>query len=196
MLERLGVPFTTLPPKLGERARRNESPASLAGRLAEAKALWGADNLDSVQRLDGATRTANARGTGHRVLVIGSDQTAELDGKLLRKPGDARTASAQLARASGQEMRFHTGIALFNVGTQSLRVAVEPCSVVFRPLSESDIARYVERERPFAQVGAFKSESLGISLFEQFVGSDPTALVGLPLIRLVEFLRAEGMNIP
>lgn len=186
LLGRLGLPFEALVPGLSERPRRNESPAGLAGRLAEAKAVWGANNTSN---LDG-------NGESGDILVIGSDQTAELDGELLRKPGDSRTAISQLKRASGREICFYTGVALLNATTNSLRVSVEPFRVVFRKLTEAEIRRYVKAERPFGQVGAFKSESLGISLFDHMSGQDPTALVGLPLIRLTSFLRAEGVEVP
>ena len=192
LLQRLGLPFTTLVPDISERERRGESPAGLAGRLAEAKAEWGERNYAESALVDEADMDASSS----QVLVIGSDQTAELDGELLRKPGNARSAAAQLRRASGREVHFHTGLALLNATSGSLRVSVEPYSVVFRDLSKDEIKRYVQADRPFSQVGAFKAESLGISLFKRMSGLDPTALIGLPLIRLTEFLRAEGVRVP
>ncbi len=191
LLERLGIDFDTVVPRLSERERRNETPAGLAGRLAEAKAAWGANNF-SLPEWDAEACEEEYDG----LLVIGSDQTAELDGELLRKPENARSARAQLKRASGREMSFYSGVALLNTQTNSLRVAVEPFRVTFRQLSKNEIKRYVSAETPYDQVGAFKSESLGISLFERASGFDPTALVGLPLIRLTNFLRAEGIEIP
>ena len=192
LLQRLGLPFTTLVPNISERERRGESPAGLAGRLAEAKADWGAANFSETALFD----DGDLGEPSSQVLVIGSDQTAELDGELLRKPGNARSAAAHLKRASGREVRFHTGLALLNATTGSLRVSVEPFSVVFRDLSKQEIKRYVKADRPFSQVGAFKAESLGISLFTRLSGPDPTALIGLPLVRLTEFLRAEGVQVP
>ena len=192
LLQRLGLPFTTLVPNISERERRGETPAGLASRLAEAKAAWGANQFSETALL-GEEDIGNDQSD---ILVIGSDQTAELDGELLRKPGNARSAVAHLKRASGREVRFHTGLALLNATTGSLRVSVEPSSVVFRELSKDEIKRYVQSDRPFSQVGAFKAESLGISLFSRLSGMDPTALIGLPLIRLTEFLRAEGVHVP
>jgi len=192
LLQRLGRPFTTLVPDISERERRGETAAGLAGRLAEAKAEWGAGHFSESALIE----EDDLGDAPSQVLVIGSDQTAELDGELLRKPGNARAAAAQLKRASGREVRFHTGLALLNATTGSLRVSVEPFSVVFRDLDKDEIRRYVQADHPFSQVGAFKAESLGISLFTRVSGLDPTALIGLPLIRLTEFLRAEGVRVP
>jgi len=192
LLQRLGIPFATLTPNISERERRGETPAGLAGRLAEAKAEWGASHFSKSAFSEEEELSESSSG----LLVIGSDQTAELDGELLRKPGNAKAAAAQLKRASGREVRFHTGLALLNATTGSLRISVEPFSVVFRNLDKDEIKRYVRAERPFSQVGAFKAESLGISLFARLSGLDPTALIGLPLIRLTEFLRAEGVRVP
>lgn len=196
LLERLGIEFEVIVPRLSERPRRSETPAGLAGRLAEAKAMWGANNLDKLASSDNRSEHKSGTKADGPVLIIGSDQTAELDGELLRKPGNAHTARAQLKRASGREICFYTGVALFNTRTDSLRVAVEPYRVTFRDLAKDEIKRYVKAEEPFEQVGAFKSESLGITLFERVSGFDPTALVGLPLIRLTQFLQAEGVEIP
>ena len=196
LLQRLGLPFETVVPKLSERPRRRETPAGLAGRLSEAKAVWGANNAHDLELFEDDQLDAAGNGGSNDILVIGSDQTAELDGELLRKPGDSRSAIAQLKRASGREICFYTGVALLNATTDSLRVSVEPFRVVFRTLTEDEIKRYVKAERPFGQVGAFKAESLGISLFDHMSGFDPTALVGLPLIRLTSFLRAEGVEVP
>lgn len=196
LLQRLGIAFEIIVPRLSERPRRNETPAGLAGRLAEAKAMWGANNLAKLESRDENSEQGNATVSDGDTLIIGSDQTAELDGELLRKPGDARSARAQLKRASAREICFYTGVALFNTQTDSLRVSVEPYRVTFRDLSKDEIKRYVKAEQPYEQVGAFKSEALGITLFERVSGFDPTALVGLPLIRLTEFLHAEGVEIP
>lgn len=196
LLGRLGLPFEKVVPKVSERPKRRESPAGLAGRLSEAKAVWGASNLDELDIFTDNHSEAAGHGHSEDILVIGSDQTAELDGELLRKPGDAKSAITQLKRASGREICFYTGVALLNATTNSLRVSVEPFRVVFRKLSKDEIKRYVKADRPFGQVGAFKAESLGISLFDHMSGSDPTALVGLPLIRLTSFLRAEGVEVP
>jgi septum formation protein len=127
--------------------------------------------------------------------VIGSDQVAHLDGDLLGKPGDAAGAQAQLARASGREVEFLTAVALVDGGTGTILRHVDRTVVRFRALKPSEIAAYVERDQPLDCAGGFRSEGLGIVLFERISSEDPTALVGLPLIALARMLRQAGMDI-
>jgi septum formation protein len=176
LLERLKLPFVTASPEVDE-ARGPDEPATvLVVRLAEAKARAVA-------------------GTYPQALIIGSDQVAVIDDDILGKPGDRERAIEQLTRASGKTVVFYTGLCLFNAATGRCRTICEPFRVCFRHLTTAQIAGYVDRERPFDCAGSFKSEGLGIALFERLDGDDPNALVGLPLIRLVGLLAAAGVDI-
>lgn len=150
--------------------------------------------MDLVRRLAEAKARAGAAQAG-RALVIGSDQVAVVGDEVLGKPGSAERACAQLARLSGQRVVFLTGLCLFNSAEDRTQLEVVPFSVVFRHLSSTQIQDYVRREQPFNCAGSFKSEGLGIALFERMEGDDPTALIGLPLIRLVGMLEAEGLAV-
>jgi MAF protein len=154
-----------------------EAPDALVRRLSEAKAR-------SV-----ATRFPAA-------LIIGSDQVASLDGEILGKPGGRDTAIAQLRKASGRCVTFYTGLSLVDAAHQTALTVCEPFHVHFRRLTPEQIARYVDRETPFDCAGSFKSEGYGITLFARLEGEDPTALVGLPLIRLVQLLGEAGVALP
>lgn len=129
-------------------------------------------------------------------LVIGSDQVAVLDGNILGKPHTPERAIQQLRDASGKSVTFLTGLALLNSASRRIQVACVPFTVHFRHLDESRIRRYVEAERPLDCAGSFKAEGLGVSLFRSTEGEDATSLVGLPLIRLVDMLLEEGVEIP
>ena len=129
-------------------------------------------------------------------LVIGSDQVAVNDGKILGKPGSFEKAVEQLSMASGKVVQFYTGLTLMNSQTGVQQSEVVPFAVHFRALSEVRIARYLQAEEPYNCAGSFKSEGLGITLFERLEGSDPSALMGLPLIRLVRMLEQEGAKFP
>jgi MAF protein len=176
LLERLGLPFLTAAPQVDESRRPGESPETLVTRLAEAKARAVAMAFPEA-------------------LVIGSDQVACVDGEILGKPGGRERALAQLTQAAGKEVVFHTGLCLLNSATGQAQVVREPFRVHFRSLTQAQIAGYVDREQPFNCAGSFKSEGLGIALFERLEGDDPNALVGLPLIRLVAMLEAEGVDV-
>lgn len=176
LMERLDLEFSVCSPDVDETPRAGESPMDLVRRLAEAKARAGAAQAG-------------------RALVIGSDQVAVVGDEVLGKPGSAERACAQLARLSGQRVVFLTGLCLFNSAEDRTQLEVVPFSVVFRHLSSTQIQDYVRREQPFNCAGSFKSEGLGIALFERMEGDDPTALIGLPLIRLVGMLEAEGLAV-
>lgn len=176
LLGRLGLEFSTCSPDVDEQRRPNELPRDLVLRLSEAKARAGAEQL----------------GTG---LYIGSDQVAVVDDEILGKPGNFANACAQLTRLSGRQVHFLTGLCLYNSVTQGLQLDVVPYTVVFRELSAAQIEDYVRREAPFNCAGSFKSEGLGVALFAAQEGTDPTALVGLPLIRLVSMLDNEGVPV-
>jgi septum formation protein len=130
--------------------------------------------------------------------VIGSDQVAELDGRPIGKPGTPERARQQLAASAGRTVVFHTAVCLADTRSTPIRVdaALDRTEVVFRPLSAGEIARYVERERPLDAAGSFKAEGAGIALFERIETTDPTALIGLPLIALARLLRAAGFTLP
>ena len=130
-----------------------------------------------------------------QALVIGSDQVADCDGDILGKPGTEPRAREQLARLSGKRVRFLTGLCLLNAARGHSHVTVVETPVHFRKLSEEEIADYVAREQPVDCAGAFKSEGLGIALFREIGGSDPNALIGLPLIELCAMLRSEGVSV-
>lgn len=176
LLTRLGLSFTVQAPNVDETRLPSEKAPMLAARLAEWKAR-------AVVR---DTPTA---------LVIGADQAAVLDGDIIGKPGNHPQAVAQLQRASGRTVIFYTGVCLLDGASDSCQVAVEEFRVVFRPLTATMIESYLQREQPYACAGSFKSEGLGIALFERLTGDDPTSLIGLPLIRLTRMLEAAGVAV-
>ena len=177
LLERLRLPFRAVAPQVSEAYESGELPADRAARLALAKAEALAERHPEA-------------------LVIGSDQVAALGQQLLDKPGDAARCRAQLEAASGARVRFHTGCALLGAGGAVRLVHLDTTTVLFRSLEAAEIARYVEAERPFDCAGGFRAEGLGISLFERIESSDPTALIGLPLIWLAAALRHAGCAVP
>ena len=179
LLTRLTPDFRTLAPAVDESPLADETPAGTAMRLAAAKAR-------AIAAL-----CPNA-------LVIGSDQVAQIDGHALGKPGSVAAARAQLSASSGRSVEFHTAICLVDTRADVLResMACDTTRVVFRDLASAEIARYVDAEQPLDCAGSFKAEGLGIALFERIESSDPTALIGLPLVALARLLRAAGIAIP
>lgn len=176
LLARLQLPFQTADPAVDEAVHAGESPEQLVQRLARSKAEAVAAGFPQA-------------------LVIGSDQVAVCDGEILGKPGDEARAREQLARLSGKRVRFLTGLCLLNAAQGRSHLTVVETPVQFRDLSEREIIDYVRRERPVDCAGAFKSEGLGIALFREIGGSDPNALIGLPLIELCAMLRSEGVSV-
>ncbi len=186
LLERLGLPFETMAPDVDETPLPQEAPEMLVSRLSKAKAQAVAGKLTEA-------------------LVIGSDQLVAVDGDVLGKPGTEEKARAQLARLSGREVTFLTGLCLAPAGSAQGSPqddAVVPAEfelietpVRFRALSAAQIADYVAREQPLDCAGAFKSEGLGIALFERIGGDDPNALIGLPLIALCGMLERAGLPV-
>src|SRR5688500_8439831 len=174
LLRRLGLGFEPVAPGVDESPKGAESPGARALRLARAKALAVA-----------------ARYPGS--WVIGSDQVADLEGRILGKPGDAARCRAQLGAESGSVVEFHTAAVLLRHEPRSALEHVDRTAVRFRRLTTAEIARYVELDRPFDCAGSFRSEGLGAALFESMETCDPTALVGLPLIWLAGALRATGL---
>ena len=176
LLERLSIPFLVVHPDIDESPLEGETPDALVRRLSEQKALAVGTRV----------------GTG---LVIGSDQVALLDDSVLGKPGDHANNVAQLAGASGRWVEFRTGIALLDAASGRIRSDVVPFAVKFRPLTASEIEAYVSRERAYDCAGGFRAERLGSALFECMRGDDPTALLGLPMIRLCAMLRSAGHDV-
>ncbi len=176
LLTRLGIGFATAAPDVDETPRRGETPDALVRRLSEAK--------------------ARAVGETCRGLIIGSDQVATTGSDILGKPGTHERAVAQLQHLSGKTVTFHTGLCLLNSENGELQLDVVPFRVVFRQLDDERIERYLQHDRPYNCAGSFKSEGLGITLFERMQGDDPTALIGLPLIRLTTMLARAGMVLP
>jgi len=177
LLERLGLPFETFAPQLDESRQRGEAATQLVRRLAEAKARAAASAFPNA-------------------LIIGSDQVAVCGEDILGKPGSHDNACRQLARLAGQRVSFLTGLCLFDSRSASVRLDLVPYHVTFRALTEAQIDRYLRAEQPYNCAGSFKSEGLGISLFEAMEGEDPSALIGLPLIRLVSWLNEAGVAVP
>ncbi len=177
LLDRLQLAFAAARPEVDETALPNELPRALAIRLAQAKAQA------VVQRLpiDG--------------WVLGSDQVAELDGRALGKPGSRDAAIAQLTAMAGHVVRFHTALCLVHSNGHTC-AEIDLTEVRFRALTATEIERYVDAEQPFDCAGSFKSEGLGISLFDAIDSHDPTALIGLPLIATARLLRQVGFNVP
>ncbi len=176
LLQKLGLSFSIAKPDIDESVLANEQPEQLVKRLAEQKAKAIASAYPEA-------------------LIIGSDQVAVIDNTIMGKPGNHDNAVKQLSIASGKTVRFLTGLALFNAKTSQMQSLVEPFNVSFRQLTLEQINGYLYKEQPYQCAGSFKSEGLGISLFSQLEGDDPNSLIGLPLIRLIDMLQHEGIDI-
>ncbi len=176
LLSRLNLPFDTVSPDVDETPNQGEAPADLATRLALAKAREVASRHPAA-------------------VVIGSDQVADLLGVSLGKPGTHERATAQLRQMSGQTVIFQTAVAVVCAATRYERVALAPVKVVFRELSDAEIESYLQAEKPYDCAGSAKSEGLGIALLERIDNDDPTALIGLPLIRTARMLREAGIQL-
>ena len=176
LLERLRIPFSVESPHVDETPLPGELPVALAQRLALAKAQAVAARFPTA-------------------LVIGSDQVADLDGQSLGKPGHHARAVQQLQQMSGKVVVFQTAIAVVCLELGFCQQALAPVKVQFRTLSASEIENYLQAEQPYDCAGSAKSEGLGIALLERIDNDDPTALIGLPLIRTAALLRAAGMDL-
>ena len=175
LLQRLRLPFDCDAPRVDETPLPGEAPAALARRLALAKAR------EVAQRHPGA-------------VVIGADQVAELDGQPIGKPGTHARAVAQLQAMRGRRVLFHTALAVLRPDTGFEAEALAPVAVRFRALSDAEIETYLRLEQPYDCAGSAKCETLGIALLDAIDSDDPTALVGLPLIRTAALLRAAGLD--
>lgn len=177
LMERLRLAFDAVAPDCDERARPGESAGALVERLAEAKAR-------SVAPLH------------PDALVVGSDQVAALGGRILTKPGTAARAMEQLSACSGRRVVFHTGLALVDARAGTAAVEHVDYSVDFRALDRATIERYLATEAPYDCAGSIRAEGYAVTLFDGMAGPDPTALIGLPLIRLAALLREHGIALP
>lgn len=177
LLQRFGLPFEVVGPHVDETPQPNEVPAALAQRLALAKA-----QAVAAQRPE--------------AIVIGSDQVADLHGQPLGKPGTHERAVAQLRQMSGQTVLFQTAVAVVCAATGLAACELAVVRVVFRDLTDAEIERYLRAEQPYDCAGSAKSEGLGITLLDHIDNDDPTALIGLPLIRTARLLRQAGLQLP
>lgn len=178
LLERLGLEFSCISPSIDESQQENESPTELVARLALEKAKAVASQ---------SSRTA---------LIIGSDQLAVCGNTVLGKPGNFENAVEQLSNCSGKQVSFLTSLCLYRAEPKLELNATIPINVHFRNLSQPEIERYLIKDTPYDCAGSFKSESLGVALFDKVETDDLTALEGLPLITLCKFLRQAGVQIP
>jgi septum formation protein len=176
LLERLGLRFETISPRIDETPLPQEAPADTALRLAILK----------------------ARSQQHAypdALIIGSDQVAASGARRYGKPGNHETAARQLRELSGKTIEFHTALALLDARNDQVQSRLVPCRVVFRRLDEPLIQKYLEREKPYDCSASAKAEGLGIALIERIDTEDPSSLIGLPLIALTEMLERAGLPV-
>jgi len=176
LLGRLGMPFEVISPSIDETRHKGESPTALVKRLAVEKARAVAGKYTNA-------------------LIIGSDQCTVTGDTILGKPLSYERAFQQLKDASGRAVKFHTGICLLDTASNQTQSDDVPYTVYFRQLTDAQISNYLQREKPFDCAGSFKAESLGVALFARMQGEDPSALVGLPLIRLVSMLKSAGVEV-
>ena len=177
LLSRLRIDFIQASPDVDETPLEGENPGDTSSRLA----------LKKAQALADAHPDA---------LIIGSDQVALLDGEQIGKPGHHDKAVQQLTAMRGKTLSFHTAVCLYNSRNQNVQQAIEITELVMRDYSDAEIERYLRTETPYDCAGSAKSEGLGITLIQAIRGDDPTALVGLPLIKLSAMLRNEGLLLP
>lgn len=176
LLSRLKIPFEVFAPDLDETPLPGETPVQTATRLAEAKA-----------------RVAGARFP--EALIIGSDQVATLDGMQLGKPHTHENATRQLRMMRGRSVVFNTALCLYNSQSGTVQNRLVPFTVTFRDLSDAQIEHYLTKEQPYNCAGSAKSEGLGIALIARMEGDDPNALIGLPMIALIDMLQNENFPI-
>lgn len=176
LLTRLQLPFQIVAPTSDETPYPRETGDALVARLAESKAQSVAHQQTSA-------------------LVIGSDQVAVFKDEIIGKPGNHENAVKQLMQFSSQAVTFYTGLCLWDSDSGRKQVHVAPFFVHFRHLTQQQVEAYLHREQPYQCAGSFKSEGLGIALFDSLTGEDPNSLIGLPLIRLIRMLEAEGIHV-
>lgn len=176
LLDKLNLQYKAIAPDIDETQLGFEEPKDYVARLALGKATA----LQAVYP---------------DALIIGSDQTAVVNGEIIGKPGNYDNAFKQLTDVSGQKITFYTGLSLLNAATGQHETEVVPFHVYFRPLTPQMIDHYLLAEQPYNCAGSFKSEGLGIALFEKLEGDDPNTLIGLPLIRLIKMLENQGIKV-
>lgn len=176
LLQRLQIPFETMSPDINEASLDHETSEETAMRLA-------------------ATKARMVAAAYPQALIIGSDQVAVFDNQRLGKPLNHVKATEQLRLIQDKEVVFYTAICLLNSATDRLQTHLVPYRVKFRPLTHQQIERYLEKEQPYHCAGSAKSEGLGIALIERMTGNDPNALIGLPLIALIDMLANEGVTV-
>lgn len=176
LLEKLNLPFDCAKPAIDETPMPQETPEQLVARLSIEKAKACANTFEDA-------------------LIIGSDQVAVYNDNILGKPHTVENAIEQLQRFSGEKVVFLTGLTVLNAQSGESKTIVEPFTVYFKALTLADITHYVEKEMPLNCAGSFKSEGLGICLFEKLSGDDPNSLIGLPLIKLTELFKHFGLNV-
>ena len=177
LLKRFGLPFDCISPEVDESSAEDESPQQLVTRLATQKAAIVSEQFPQA-------------------IVIGSDQLAVFDGKVIGKPGHHQAAFEQLLSFSGQEVEFLTSVSVQAHEIDFKELYTDRTRVCFHHLEPEQVRRYLEKEKPFDCAGSFKAESLGIVLFERIITQDPTALIGLPLIQTAAMLRRAGLRLP
>ena len=181
ILDKLGLPFDVVAPEIDEMRKDSESPFNLVSRLSKQKAVE-------------VSKT-------HSGLIIASDQVATLESgenvedEILTKPGTHEKAFLQLKKSSGKSVNFLTGLALMNTDTKKIQLHVEYYKVKFKMLSDNQILNYLSREDTLHCAGSFKSEGLGIALFNSMEGDDPNSLIGLPTIQLINMLAKENVHV-
>ncbi len=176
LLQKLEIPFRSISPRVDETPLDREKPHETALRLAQVKARKIGDEYPHA-------------------LVIGCDQVATLDGEQLGKPLNHVNATKQLQKMRGREVTFHSALCLYNAATGNMQTEVVPYIVRFRQLSDEKIENYLVKEQPYQCAGSAKSEGLGIALIERMIGEDPNALIGLPLIKLINMLENENVSV-
>jgi len=176
ILEKLNLPFECAKPNIDETALLNETPQALVERLAIEKAQAVANEFPNA-------------------LIIGSDQVAVCDGEILGKPHNFDNGVKQLTKFSNKAVTFYTGLCVLDSANNSVKSLIEPFNVHFNPLTQTEIESYLHAEQPYNCAGSFKSEGLGICLFKKLEGDDPNTLIGLPLIKLVSLLKAQGLDV-
>lgn len=176
LLHKLQIPFNCISPKIDESPLAGEKPFETAIRLAQEKAIKVGKEYPHA-------------------LIIGCDQVVTLDGEQLGKPLNHANATKQLQKMRGREVTFYSALCLYNASTGNIQVDNVPYLVKIRALNDAQIENYLNKDQPYQCAGSAKSESLGIAIIERMIGEDPNALIGLPLIKLVNMLQNEGVNI-
>jgi septum formation protein len=176
LLLKLQIPFSGVSPHVDETPLEGEKPQETALRLAQVKAKKVGSDYPHA-------------------LVIGCDQVATLDGEQLGKPLNHANATKQLQKMRGREVTFHSALCLYNAATGNMQAEVVPYVVRFRQLTDEQIENYLTKEQPYHCAGSAKSEGLGIALIERMLGEDPNALIGLPLIKLINMLQNENVSV-